>query len=40
MDIKKIKDDYDREEGELKSFFTQLNEPVKEDPTVMRKKRY
>ena len=35
-----MKEDYDREEKDLKEYFNQLSEPVKEDPTVMRRKRY
>lgn len=32
-----MKDDYEREEEELKSFFGELKKPVNEDPTVVKK---
>ena len=32
--IKQVHKDLEREEKELKEFFTELREPIKEDPTI------
>jgi len=37
--IKQVHKDLEREEKELKSFFKELREPTKEDPTLTSNKR-
>ena len=36
-DVSDVRSDYEREEKDLKEFFTEINKPIKEDPTLVSK---
>lgn len=37
-DVSDVRSDYEREEKDLKEFFSEINKPIKEDPTLVSKK--